>query len=45
MDKCTLNDDYLNLLLETLLIMIDDFNIDQLKFDSSKHINKFINDK
>ena len=47
---CTFNDHYLNLLLGKLSkendknILIGDFNIDLLKFDSSEHINKFIND-
>ena len=47
---CTFNDHYLNLLLGKLSkendknILIGDFNIDLLKFDSSEHINKFMND-
>ena len=51
MDICTFNDHYLNPLLEKLSkendkksFLIVDFNIDLLKFDSSEHINKFIND-
>ena len=44
MDICTFNDHYLNPLLEKLSKENDDFNIDLLKFDSSEHINKFIND-
>ena len=51
MDICTFNDHYLNPLLEKLSkendkksFLIVDFNKDLLKFDSSEHINKFIND-
>ena len=48
MDICTFNDHYLNPLSEKLSkendkkkkILIGDFNIDLLKFDSSEHINK-----
>ena len=50
-DICTFNDHYLNPLLEKLSKennkkknLIGDFNIDLLKFDSSEHINKLIND-
>ena len=51
MDICTFNDHYLNPVLEKLskendkkVFIIGDFNIDFIKFDTSEHINKFIND-
>ena len=51
MDIRTFNDHYLNPLLEKLskendekYFLIGDFNIDLPKFDSSEHINRFIND-
>ena len=50
MDIWTFNDHYLNPLLERFSkenykkgFLIGDFNIDLLKFDSSEHINRFIN--
>ena len=51
MDICIFNDHYLNPLLEKLskendkkVFLVGDFNIDLLNFDTSEHINKFIND-
>ena len=51
MDICTFNDHYLNPVLEKLskendkkVFIIGNFNIDFIKFDTSEHINKFIND-
>ena len=52
MHICNFNEHYLNPLLEKLskkkndkkVFLICDFNINPLKFDTSEHINKFMND-
>ena len=49
MDICTFNDHYVNPLLENLskkqnkkMFLMGGFNIDLLSFDTSQHINEFI---
>ena len=51
MDICTFNDHYLHLLLEKLskeanktIVLVGDFNIDLLHFNTSHHINTFVDD-
>ena len=51
MDLCTFSDDYLNPLLDTLskeanktIVLLGDFNIDLLNFDTSEHASTFLDD-
>ena len=51
MDICTLNDHYFNALLENLskeanktIVLLGDFNIDLLNFDTSEHASTFLDD-
>ena len=51
MDICTFNDHYLNTLLDNLskepnktIVLLGDFNIDLLNFDTSEHVSTFLDD-
>ena len=51
MDICTFNDHYLNPLLDKLskeanktIVLLGDFNIDLLNFDTSEYVNIFLDD-
>ena len=51
MDTCTFNDHYLNPLLDNLskeanktIVLLGDFNIDLLNFDTSEHVCTFLDD-
>ena len=51
MDICTFNDHYLNPLLDNLskeanktIVLLGDFNIDLLNFDTSEHVSTFLDD-
>ena len=51
MDICTFNDHYLNPLLDNLskeanktIVLLGDFNIDLLNFDTSEYVSSFLDD-
>ena len=51
MDICTFKDHYLNPLLDNLskeanktIVLLSDFNIDRLNFDTSEHVSTFLDD-
>ena len=51
LDICTFNDHYLNPLLDNLfkeanktIVLLGDFNIDLLNFDTSEHVTTFLDD-
>ena len=51
MDICTFNDHYLNPLLDNLskeanktIVLLGDFNIDLLNFDTSEYVSTFLDD-